>query len=76
MSSALKICGRVSVVGSTFVPAAAVYARLADADKAMDALLSDYQHRRFFVTFIKVDPAYDSLRSDARFVSLVQRMGL
>ena len=55
---------------------AQVYARLADADKAMDALLSDYQHRSFFVTFIKVDPAYDSLRSDARFVSLVQRMGL
>jgi TolB-like protein/DNA-binding winged helix-turn-helix (wHTH) protein/tetratricopeptide (TPR) repeat protein len=55
---------------------AQVYARLADADKAMDALLSEYQQRSFFVTFIKVDPAYDSLRSDARFVSLVQRMGL
>jgi TolB-like protein/DNA-binding winged helix-turn-helix (wHTH) protein/Flp pilus assembly protein TadD len=55
---------------------AQVYARLADVDKAMDALLRDYEQRSFFVTFIKVDPAYDSLRSDARFASLVQRMGL
>jgi TolB-like protein/DNA-binding winged helix-turn-helix (wHTH) protein len=53
-----------------------VYARLADADKAIDALLHEYRYRSFFVTFIKVDPAYDSLRSDGRFVSLVQRMGL
>jgi tetratricopeptide (TPR) repeat protein len=55
---------------------AQVYGRLADVDKAMGALLSDYERRSYFITFIKVDPAYDSLRSDARFVSLVQRMGL
>jgi TolB-like protein/DNA-binding winged helix-turn-helix (wHTH) protein/Flp pilus assembly protein TadD len=53
-----------------------VYARLGDADKAMEALRRGYESRNFFVTFMKVDPAYDSLRSDARFESLVQRMGL
>jgi TolB-like protein/DNA-binding winged helix-turn-helix (wHTH) protein len=53
-----------------------VYARLGDADMAIDTLQRSYERRVFFVNFIKVDPAYDSLRSDPRFVNLVHRMGL
>lgn len=53
-----------------------VYGRLADADKAMDALRLKYEERNFFMTFINVDPCYDAIRSDMRFTSLVKRMGL
>jgi TolB-like protein/DNA-binding winged helix-turn-helix (wHTH) protein/Tfp pilus assembly protein PilF len=53
-----------------------VYARLGNSDLALDALQRGYDQRVFFVNFIKVDPAYDSLRSDPRFAALVQRMGL
>jgi TolB-like protein len=55
---------------------AQVYGRLADVDNAMEALRRDYESRTFFVTFINVDPAYDAIRSDIRFTSLVRRMGL
>jgi TolB-like protein/DNA-binding winged helix-turn-helix (wHTH) protein/Flp pilus assembly protein TadD len=55
---------------------AQVYGRLADVDNAMDALRRDYDGRSFFLTFINVDPAYDAIRSDMRFSSLVKRMGL
>lgn len=54
---------------------AQVYGRLDDVDKALDTLHRNYEVRSFFLTFIKIDPAYDSLRSDPRFVSLTQRMG-
>jgi adenylate cyclase len=53
-----------------------IFARLGDTDMALDALQRSYEQRVFFVNFIKVDPAYDSLRSDPRFANLVQRMGL
>jgi len=53
-----------------------IFARLGDTDMALDTLQRSYEQRVFFVSFIKVDPAYDSLRSDPRFANLVQRMGL
>jgi len=55
---------------------AQVFGRLGDVDKAMGALLRDYESRSFFMTFINVDPSYDAIRSDMRFTSLVKRMGL
>ena len=53
-----------------------IFARLGDTDIALDTLQRSYEQRVFFANFIKVDPAYDSLRSDPRFANLVQRMGL
>lgn len=53
-----------------------VYARLGDVDNAVATLQRCYEQRVFFTIFIKVDPAYDSLRSDPRFLNLVRRMGL
>jgi TolB-like protein/DNA-binding winged helix-turn-helix (wHTH) protein len=53
-----------------------IYARLGDIDMALDSLQRSYEQRVFFVNFIKVEPAYDSLRPDPRFANLVQRMGL
>jgi len=42
----------------------------------LDTLQRSYEQRVFFVNFIRVDPAYDSLRSDPRFANLAQRMEL
>lgn len=53
-----------------------IYARLDDIDMALDSLQRSYEQRVFFVNFIKVEPAYDSLRPDPRFANLIQRMGL
>jgi len=59
-----------------FYYAPQVFARLGEADFALKSLSRSYEMRSFFVTFIKVDPALDSLHSDPRFVNLVRRMGL
>jgi adenylate cyclase len=53
-----------------------IFAHLGDTDIALDTLQRSYEQRVFFVNFIRVDPAYDSLRSDPRFANLAQRMEL
>ena len=53
-----------------------VYARLGDKEKALKGLERNYEERATLGTLLSVDPAFDSLRSDQRFVDLVRRMGL
>jgi TolB-like protein/DNA-binding winged helix-turn-helix (wHTH) protein/Tfp pilus assembly protein PilF len=53
-----------------------VYARLGDKQKALEGLERNYEERRALGTLLNVDPAFDSIRSDQRFVELVRRMGL
>jgi serine/threonine protein kinase/Tfp pilus assembly protein PilF len=55
---------------------AAVYAALGDKDQALAQLEQAYEHRSFFMDFLKVDPELDSLRSDPRFQDLLRRMNL
>ena len=52
-----------------------IYASLGEGDSAMEWLEKAYEERtaRLLEVF---DPAFDSLRSDARFQDLVRRMGL
>jgi TolB-like protein/DNA-binding winged helix-turn-helix (wHTH) protein/tetratricopeptide (TPR) repeat protein len=52
------------------------YAALGEKDHAFDCLEKAYQKHDFFLPFLKVDPYMDPLRSDARFTSLLQRIGL
>jgi eukaryotic-like serine/threonine-protein kinase len=55
---------------------ALLYAALGDADSTFAWLERGYQVRDAFLTFLKVEPLYDAVRADARFVELVRRVGL
>ena len=55
---------------------AGVWAALGDREKAYALLEQAYQERSFLICFIKIFPWMDPLRQDARFVSLLRRMGL
>ena len=56
--------------------AAIVYTRLGENDRALDSLERAYAERQLAMTEIAIEPAFDPLRSDARFVALVRRVGL
>jgi TolB-like protein len=55
---------------------ATVYAALGDRDQAFAWLEKAYEGRSWYITFLRVDPDLDSLRSDPRFRALMQRVGL
>jgi TolB-like protein/DNA-binding winged helix-turn-helix (wHTH) protein len=52
------------------------YAGLNDNDSALSWLEKAYQQRDPGITFLKVDPCLDPLRSDVRFQELIRRVGL
>ncbi len=52
-----------------------VYAALGEADAAFEWLEKAYERRQLTVTWIRVDPFFDPLRSDPRFEDLVRRIG-
>jgi TolB-like protein/DNA-binding winged helix-turn-helix (wHTH) protein/tetratricopeptide (TPR) repeat protein len=53
-----------------------VNARLGEKDLAIEWLGKNCEARTPFTTYMNIDPAYDSLRSDPRFASLARRIGL
>jgi serine/threonine protein kinase/Flp pilus assembly protein TadD len=62
-----------------YVPAdsiALVYAGLGEKDQAFAWLEKAYGERSFGMAYLKVEPRWDSLRSDPRFADLVRRVGL
>jgi serine/threonine-protein kinase len=54
---------------------AMVYIGLGDKDQALAALEEAYQARSWYMTWLKVAPEFDSIRSDPRFANLAQRVG-
>jgi serine/threonine-protein kinase len=52
------------------------YALLGENDEAFSWLEKSYDERSTQLVFLKVDPNWDTLRSDPRFVDLVKRIGL
>jgi DNA-binding winged helix-turn-helix (wHTH) protein/Tfp pilus assembly protein PilF len=64
------------VPGESPVITAGLYTMLGEKDRALAELERARDANDFFLTFIKVDPAYDDLRSDARFQNLLRRMNL
>lgn len=54
---------------------ALVHLALGEKDEALQWLEKGYDERAFQMQFLKLDPRWDSLRSDPRFVDLVRRIG-
>jgi len=55
---------------------AIIYARLGEKEKALQVLEQAYQERQLHMTEIAVEPAFDVLRSEPRFQSLVRQIGV
>ena len=53
-----------------------IHTALGERDQALEWLEKAYEERSEWLVWLKVDPKLDSLRSDPRFTSLVQRVGL
>jgi TolB-like protein/Tfp pilus assembly protein PilF/predicted Ser/Thr protein kinase len=60
---------------SPYFPAM-VYVGLGRKEQALTLLEKGYADRSTFMTLMKVDPEFDPLRSEPRFVALLRRMGL
>lgn len=54
---------------------AGFYALLGEKDRAIDLLERSYEQREELLLYLKVDHAWDQLRADPRFESLMQRVG-
>ena len=62
-----------------YVPAylsALVYAGLKDADRCIEWLEEAFNERHGMLAFLNIEPVYDTVRSDPRFLDLVKRVGL
>jgi len=55
---------------------ACIYAGLSDKEAAFLWLEKAYQERSDGLTYLKVEPVFDPLRSDPRFEELLRRVGL
>jgi serine/threonine-protein kinase len=55
---------------------AAIYVALNDKDHAFEWLDKALQNKADWLVFLKVDPRFDSLRSDPRFTDLLRKMNL
>jgi eukaryotic-like serine/threonine-protein kinase len=55
---------------------ALIQAGLGDKNQAFDWLQKAYEDRSAGLLYLKVDPAFDSIRSDPRFLDLLHRVGL
>jgi adenylate cyclase len=49
---------------------------LGQKDRAFEWLNKMYEERSMFITFLKMEPGFDPLRSDPRFAALLKKVGL
>ncbi len=55
---------------------ALIYVGLGEKELAFEWLEKAYEERSMYMFLIKVDPFFDNLRSDPRYISLLEKMGL
>ncbi|MGH9544391.1 MAG: tetratricopeptide repeat protein, partial [Terriglobales bacterium] len=55
---------------------ALIYARLGDRNQALASLEQAYHDRDSNLTYVKVEPAFDDVRSDPRFQRIVQQLAM
>jgi len=55
---------------------AALYSLLGEPDSAIACLQKAYNDRSILFDWVRVDPSFDSIRSDSRFVELLRRANL
>jgi len=55
---------------------AGLYAHLGDADNALEWLDKAFQEKSDYLLWLNVDPGWDKIRSDPRFIALLKKMGL
>jgi TolB-like protein/DNA-binding winged helix-turn-helix (wHTH) protein/Tfp pilus assembly protein PilF len=79
-TEALKILAELqSLSEHSYVPAtdtALIYAGLGEKDKSFAWLDKAYEEHSFTLSNVKVEPRFDPLHSDPRFVGLLRRIGL
>jgi TolB-like protein/DNA-binding winged helix-turn-helix (wHTH) protein len=55
---------------------AILYARLGEIDRAIECLELAFTQRQLAMTELAIEPAFDPLKSDARFLRLLRRIGV
>jgi serine/threonine-protein kinase len=55
---------------------AVIYAGLRDADRTLQFLEAAYEERHAYLTLLMVEPVFDWLRTDPRFIALEKRIGV
>ena len=77
--TAASTMARVDKQAAQFVSGydrAAAYAALGQTDEAFSALEDGYRARAEWMGYLKVDPQMDTLRSDPRYATFLQRLNL
>ena len=79
-AEARSLLAELSALGQKrYVPAeyaALIHLGLGERDAAMAALEQAYEAGSGYLTYLQVEPLFDPLRDDPRFVALVRRVGL
>ncbi len=78
-TKAREILEKLKAQTDPYVPpysVAALYANLSENDHAFEYLQKAYEQGSIYMSFLKVDPELDPLRSDPRFTELLRKMGL
>lgn len=70
----LQRLNRRQPVGPSYIVTA--YLAVGDKNKALAALENAYAHHSNLMVYLKVEPAFDPLRTDPRFQDLLHRVGL